>query len=165
MKGAALLPNLPDYNLPPMNRNSGTTKTQRGQGAWLGGLIIDRKTLTYSWGRVCSCSSGSTWPAAYPSWPPTLKGPGFVTNLDFPDILSFPGQEERTNQVSIAAATDSSLCLPLSLPRASARPLALLSRMAFLSLSIFNLTMATLLGWIPTLVVAPLAFSLWMRSM
>ena len=78
--------------------------------------------------------------------------------------------------------------------RTSARPLALRSRMFFLSLSIFSFTMATwrrgeyesrggveergkrsgrifssmkatLLGWMPTLTVAPLAFSLWMRSM
>ena len=84
MKEAALLPNLPEYNLPPVNRNSGTTKTQMGQGAWLGGLNVFSPiaTPTYSWGRACSCSSGSTWPAAYPSWPSTiLKGPGFVTSF------------------------------------------------------------------------------------
>ena len=40
MKGAALLPNIPEYNLPPMNRNSGTTKALMGQGAWLGGLNV-----------------------------------------------------------------------------------------------------------------------------
>merc|ERR1719474_1624972 len=49
--------------------------------------------------------------------------------------------------VSIAEA-DSSVYFPLSLPRASALPLALRSRIAFLSLSIFSLTMATLLGCI-----------------
>ena len=33
----ALLPNPPEFNLPPMNENSGTAKAQKGQGAWLGG--------------------------------------------------------------------------------------------------------------------------------
>ena len=36
---AALLPNIPEFDLPPMNRNSGTTKTLLGQGAWLGGIL------------------------------------------------------------------------------------------------------------------------------
>ena len=32
-----MLPNLPEFDLPPMNINSGTTKALLGQGAWLGG--------------------------------------------------------------------------------------------------------------------------------
>ena len=37
MGEAAMLPNLPEFDLPPMNINSGTTKALLGQGAWLGG--------------------------------------------------------------------------------------------------------------------------------
>merc|ERR1712209_218307 len=62
--------------------------------------------------------------------------------------------------VSMAAAALSSVYFPLSLPKASARPLALRSMMFLRSLSIFSLTMTTLLGWIPTLTVAPLALPL-----
>ena len=68
-------------------------------------------------------------------------------------------------EVSIAVAAVSSVYFPLSLPRASALPLALLSRMALRSLSILSLTTTSLLGWMPTLTVAPLAFSLWILSM
>ena len=35
----ALLPNLPEYDLPTVNKNSGTTKALMGHGAWLGGAL------------------------------------------------------------------------------------------------------------------------------
>ena len=40
MGEAAMLPNLPEFDLPPMNINSGTTKALVGQGAWLGGSSV-----------------------------------------------------------------------------------------------------------------------------
>ena len=48
------------------------------------------------------------------------------------------------------AAAVSSVYFPLSLPVASARPLALRSTISLRSLSIFSLTMATFDGWMPT---------------
>lgn len=59
------------------------------------------------------------------------------------------------------ACTSSSVCFPLSanLDR------FFLSRIFFLSLSNFSLMISTLLGWMPTLTVAPFAFSRWILSM
>ena len=44
---AALLPNVPEFDLPPMNRNSGTTKALLGQGAWLGGILTSLRRIFY----------------------------------------------------------------------------------------------------------------------
>ena len=59
------------------------------------------------------------------------------------------------------AWTSSSVCFPFSanLDR------FLRSRIFFLSLSSLSFMISTLLGWMPTLTVAPLAFSLWILSM
>lgn len=69
-------------------------------------------------------------------------------------------QHALTHSVDMAW-TSSSVCFPLPANLA----LLFLSRTFFLSLSSFSLTISTLLGWMPTLTVAPLAFSRWILSM
>ena len=67
MKGAALLPNIPEYNLPPMNRNSGTTKAPMGQEAWLGGfnVFVSRHLPTLGVGLVLAITVASRGPTTH----------------------------------------------------------------------------------------------------
>lgn len=60
-------------------------------------------------------------------------------------------------------ATSSSVCFPF--PLSVNLDLFFLSKIFLRSLSNFNFTISTLLGWMPTLTVAPFALSRWILSM